>query len=93
MLLGGQEGQGHRHVCEAREWNHGDTGGGGAQKAQSSKYRGGGSSAPRAPGNSLRGEPRARGGGPRLGVQGSRKAQDGEDPAPLQTPGSPSVAS
>lgn len=37
--------------------------------------------------------PEPGGGGPRLGVQGSRKAQDGEDPAPLQTPGSPSVAS
>lgn len=37
----------------------------GALKAQSSKYGGGGSSAPRAPGNSLGGEPGA--GGPTSG--------------------------
>lgn len=44
---------------------------GGAQKAQSSKYRGGGSSTPKAPGNWLRMGESPEPGAPRLRVQGS----------------------
>lgn len=67
----------------------------GQGKAQSSKSRGGRELWSGAPlGERAQSpEPRVQSRGPTSRVPGLRKAQDGEDPGPLQTPESPVVAS